>query len=82
MSTRWIAALACLALLIPTATRAQEAVADTTQGQVDGPVVIIPGAPFALTVEATYLQAAGHIRIRTATGRIIARSAAACSGDS
>ena len=73
MSTRWISALAFLALLLPTAAPAQEAVADTTPGQIHGPVVIVPGAPFAVTVEATYLQAAGHIRIRTATGRIIAR---------
>jgi Na+/H+ antiporter NhaC len=73
MSTRWIGALVCLGLFIPAAARAQEAAPDTIPGHVDGPVVIVPGAGFDLTVEATYLLAAGHIRIRTATGRIIAR---------
>jgi len=73
MSIRWIAALAFLALVTPTAAQAQAAVADTTPGHVDGPVVIIPGAGFDLTVEATAVQAAGHVRIRTATGRVIAR---------
>ena len=73
MSIRWIAALAFLALVTPTAAQAQVASADTTPGRVDGPVVIIPGAGFDLTVEATAVQAAGHVRIRTATGRVIAR---------
>ncbi|MCK5447505.1 MAG: hypothetical protein KAJ43_05140, partial [Gemmatimonadetes bacterium] len=73
MSRRWIAALAFLALVNPTPAEAQEAAPDSAFGRIEGPVVIMPGAGFDLTIEATAIQAAGHIRIRTATGRIIAR---------
>jgi Na+/H+ antiporter NhaC len=73
MSERWIAALACLVLCSAPPVLAQEAGADTALVLIDGPKVIIPGAGFDLTVEAAAIQAAGHIRIRTAKGQIIAR---------
>jgi Na+/H+ antiporter NhaC len=73
MSERWIAALACLVLCSAPPVPAQEAGADTALVLIDGPKVIIPGAGFDLTIEAAAIQAAGHIRIRTAKGRIIAR---------
>ena len=73
MSERWIAALACLVLCSAPPVSAQEAGADTALVLIDGPRVIIPGAGFDLTIEAAAIQAAGHIRIRTAKGRIIAR---------
>ena len=68
MSERWIAALACLVLCSAPPVLAQEAGADTALVLIDGPKVIIPGAGFDLTVEAAAIQAAGHIRIRTAKG--------------
>ena len=73
MSRRWLAALICVTLVNPVAGQAQDAAAEGTAGSVAGPKVIIPGAGFDLTVEATAMQAAGHVRIRTETGRIIAR---------
>jgi Na+/H+ antiporter NhaC len=73
MSRRWIAALICVTLVNPLAGQAQDAAAEGTAASVAGPKVIIPGAAFDLTVEATAMQAAGHVRIRTATGRIIGR---------
>ncbi len=73
MARRWIAVLVLLAGLGPAPAGAQEAGADATPASIDGPRIVVPGAGFDLTVEATAIQAAGHLRVRTATGRIIAR---------
>ncbi len=73
MSRRWMAGLVLLALLGAAPAPAQEVVRGAALPPMDGPKVVVPGAGFNLTIEATAVQAAGHIRIRTATGRIIAR---------
>ncbi|MBT8478978.1 MAG: Na+/H+ antiporter NhaC family protein [Gemmatimonadetes bacterium] len=73
MARGWIAALVLLAGLGPAPAGAQEAGTDATQARIYGPAVAVPGAGFDLTVEATAIQAAGHLRVRTASGRIIAR---------
>ncbi|NNK49668.1 MAG: hypothetical protein HKP01_12415, partial [Gemmatimonadetes bacterium] len=73
MARGWIAALVLLAGLGPAPAGAQEAGADATPARIYGPAVAVPGAGFDLTVEATAIQAAGHLRVRAASGRIIAR---------
>jgi Na+/H+ antiporter NhaC len=73
MARRWIAVLVLLAGLGPAPAGAQEAGADAKPAPIDGPRIVVPGAGFDLTVEVTAIQAAGHLRVRTATGRIIAR---------
>ena len=76
MSRRWIAGLACLVLYslcsaLP--APAQEAGTDTALVTIEGPRVVLPRASFDITIEATARQAMGGIRVRTETGRIIAR---------
>jgi len=76
MSRRWIAGLACLVLYTLCSAfpaPAQETGTDTTVVRIEGPNVVLPRASFDLTIEATARQAMGGIRVRTETGRIIAR---------
>jgi len=76
MSRRWIAGLACLVLYTLCGAfpaPAQETGTDTTVVRIEGPRVVLPRASFDLTIEATARQAMGGIRVRTETGRIIAR---------
>ncbi len=76
MSRRWIAGLACLvvhSLCSALPAPAQEAETDTALVTIEGPRVVLPRASFDITIEATARQAMGGIRVRTETGRIIAR---------
>ncbi len=76
MSRRWIAGLACLVLYTLCSAfpaPAQETGTDTAVVRIEGPRVVLPRASFDLTIEATARQAMGGIRVRTETGRIIAR---------
>ncbi|MCL7971326.1 MAG: Na+/H+ antiporter NhaC family protein [marine benthic group bacterium] len=72
-----IAAAVCLVLATAIPMKAQEQSAevraDTALAPVEGPIVVFPGAGFDLAIDATIRQAMGGIRIRTETGRIVAR---------
>jgi Na+/H+ antiporter NhaC len=76
MLRRSLAGLVCMVLGSVASVAAQEAPpapADSAPVPIEGPRVVVPGASFDLAIEATSRQAMGGLRVRTETGRIIAR---------